>query len=109
MSSEVKKLEAQISKLEEQIELGKAIERLQENRDFKTVIAQAFMKDESLRYLETSADTNISDKERAGALAIAQVGSHLKRYIAASLQLAKVAEDGIQEYKDHLIAVASEE
>lgn len=109
MHSDVKQTEDTIRDLEERIQRVEALERLNENRDFKVLIRDTFMRDESLRYLEVSADTTQNDVTRRDALAIAQAASHLKRFMAATMALGMQSRNQIQEHRELLDQLRAEE
>lgn len=103
MFTEVQKAEQQIEDMKESIKLSEAIDRLYKNPDFITVILKEFMTDEALRYLETSADPDLPEKEREGALAIAQAGSHLRRFLAARRNIAATHRAQLPDYEQNLV------
>lgn len=83
-----------------------AVQRLMKNRDFKRIISEEFMISEAARYAHTSGDPKINAEGRADALAIAQAGGHLQRYLDTILQMGAHAErempaieEGIDDYR----------
>lgn len=83
-----------------------AVQRLMKNRDFKRIISEEFMITEAARYAHASGNPKIDAEGRAEALAIAQAGGHLQRFLDAVLQQGVQAErelpaidEGIEEYR----------
>lgn len=52
----IKELESSIQRANEHVELGKALERLFINRDFKLVIKDGYFRDEAVRLVHLKAD-----------------------------------------------------
>jgi hypothetical protein len=91
--SEVFALEKQLAGFKKAVELKAIAERLAQNPDFKKLIMEEFMVNEAARYVHTSADPAMNAEQRADALAIAQAGGHLKRYLSVIMQMGFSAEN----------------
>ena len=90
--SEVYALEKQLEGSKKAIELRQIALRLSQNPDFKKLILEEFCVNEAARYVHTSADPAMNAEQRADALAIAQAGGHLKRYLSVVMQMGYQAE-----------------
>jgi len=101
-------LENQLKGNKELVELRNSILRLYKNKDFQKVIQDAFMVKEAARYVQTSADPAMGDRERADALAMAQASGHLKRFLAINIQLGNAAENSIPEINEAIDQVNAE-
>ncbi len=102
-------LENQLTACKKQIELKDTIERLLQNRDFKTVVEEAFFVEETLRNVGLSGDPALSKEERADALAMAQAAGHLKRWFSAQLGMARAFENQVEAIENEIIAARAEE
>ena len=95
-SSQVQNLEGQLKQAEEAIKLRDQAKRLVNNRDFKAIIEKRFCEVECSRYAQASADPNLSDREQAYALSLAQAAGHLRRYIQVIFLRAQKAEEDME-------------
>lgn len=86
-------LEAQREDFKKAIKLRDAAIKLSENKLFKDVILDEFCVKEAARYAHTSADPSLSDKDQANALALAQAGGHLRRWLSVIVRMGNQAED----------------
>ena len=103
--NEVAELEAQKDELKAAVDRRDSALKLSKNRDFRKLILEFFCRDECARYVHTSLDPNLSDKERADALALAQASGHLKRFLSVVMQMGNSAEGTIRDI-DTAIEVA---
>lgn len=60
---EIKAVENNLKQAKELVEFGNALARLQTNRDYKTVIAQAYFEQEAIRLVHLKADANMQTTE----------------------------------------------
>lgn len=107
--SEVFALEQQLKDSKELIERRTMALRLSENVDFRKLILDEFCLKEAARYVHTSADPAMGDRERADALAIAQASGHLKRYLSVVVQMGAHAERTLPELEAELEQARLEE
>ena len=56
MTSQIEQLEHSIQDSKKYVELGNALERLLQNRDFKAVILKGYLEDEAIRLVHLKAD-----------------------------------------------------
>lgn len=66
--SDVREIEQDIRKSEEAIEFGKALERLRDNKDFKLIIEQAYLRDEAVRLVHLRADPAMESPLKQAAI-----------------------------------------
>lgn len=92
-SLEIQALERQREATKRLMAQREAIRRLVQNKDYRSVIVEAFSKEECARYVQESADPLLTAVQRADALALAQASGHLRRWLAIQIQLADSAED----------------
>lgn len=91
--STIKDLERSISIAKNKIALADALQRLQKNTDFKTVIEQGYLTDEALRLVGLLADPNMQeDSKQASVHTQLSAISNLRAYFRISVQLAAMAE-----------------
>jgi len=91
--SQVTQLEQQKSDFKAAIEKRGMASRLMKNRDFRKLILEEFCTAECARYVQASADPNLSKDEQADALALAQAAGHIRRYLNVVDQMGNHAEN----------------
>ena len=98
-----------IQALERDIENAKAVVaqrdmalKLSENREFRKLIIEGFLRDEAARYVHISTDPSLSAQDRADALASAQAAGHLKRWLNAIIRMGDAAASGLVEAEQAL-------
>lgn len=57
----IKELEASIQRASQHVELGKALERLYNNKDFKLVIKDGYFRDEAVRLVHLKSDPSMEN------------------------------------------------
>lgn len=107
--SEVLQLERQLKDAKFLVEQKKLALKLAENPVFKRLILDEFCVNESARYAHSSADPALGANERADALALAQAGGHLKRWLSVKIQMGNVAERDIEAVEQALVEARTEE
>lgn len=90
--SEIAEIQQQLDNAKEVVEQKNKIERLMRNHDFKDLIVDGFMRDESARLVGLSADPSLDAKDQRDCLSMAQAGGHLKRYVNVMIQQGYTAE-----------------
>lgn len=90
-TSVVEGLEGQLSDAKEMVERGLAARKLASNREFRKLVLDGFCKDDCARFAAQSADPALDPVQRADALAMAQAGGHLKRFLSATIQMGESA------------------
>ncbi|MEQ1950925.1 hypothetical protein [Mesorhizobium sp. CN2-181] len=106
--SEIVQLERQIEEAKAVVEQRDMMVKLTNNREFKKLIVEGFMKDECSRYTHLSTQPGISLQDRADALAAAQAAGHLKRWINAIIMMGNNAEGELGEAKELLDELRAE-
>lgn len=108
-TNNVQALEGQLATTKELIERRNLALRLSNNRDFRKLILDDFCLKEAARLVAESADPALNERERADALAMAQAGGHLRRFLSATFQMGAVAERDISEIEEALAEARAEE
>lgn len=90
-------LEQQLEDMKKAVRLRDLAIKLSENKVFKELILQEFCVNESARYAHTSADPSLDANSRADALALAQAGGHLRRWLSVTTRMGNHAEGQLQE------------
>jgi hypothetical protein len=101
----IQAIEASITENRQYLSLYEAFERLQENRDFKTVIQNGYLKDEAVRLVHLKADPNMQTPERQEAIlgGINGIGQLLSFFNAMRFnanQAKKAIEAGEEQIRD---------
>lgn len=104
----VRQIEASISSAKQHVELDKALERLESNRDFKAVITEGYLEKEAVRLVHLKSDPQMQTPDRQAAVS-AQIDSigGLVQYFRTVSQLAKLAVKSIaadESERDELLA-----
>lgn len=107
--SDIKALEQNISAAKAVQEQRDRMVRLANNSDFRALIVEGFCKDECARYTHMSTEPGISKDDRGDALAAAQAGGHLKRWINAIITMGNHAESNLVDMNEMLAELRAEE
>ncbi|WP_289100986.1 hypothetical protein [uncultured Marinobacter sp.] len=102
-SQDVVELEMNIKEAKELVELGKSLERLEKNRDFKKVIQEHYLNKEAVRLVHAKGDAAMQDpKHQANILRdIDGIGS-FTQFLNFLRYQAEMAKDAIRECEDVL-------
>jgi hypothetical protein len=106
---DIRNLERQIEANTAQVRRGELALKLGNIPEFKELIMDEFMSAEVIRNVGLSADPALPENQRADALSMAQAGGHLKRYLAAQVQMGRVAEREIPNLEACIQELLSEE
>jgi hypothetical protein len=109
MQVTVQQLEGQLATAKELIARRTELQKLAEVRLFRKWILEEFCEKEAARFVAESADPALKPEDRADALALAQAGGHLKRWLSAQIQMANIAERQMREVETELEAARAEE
>ena len=92
----VQAIEKQIQHSKEVVELGKCLERLRSNRDFKKLIADDYLGQECIRLVFLKADVNMQTTERQASI-VKQMDAigNLTQYFQLVFTKASLAEKAI--------------
>ena len=109
MSNEtLQQIEQNIKRGKELIDFGAALERLQNNRDFKKVITEGYFRDEAVRLVHLKGDANMQTPEHQANIvrALDSIGQ-LSQYFStvtllASRAVLSIAAD--EETRDEILA-----
>lgn len=102
MSNDIAKLEEHITKLKEANQYAEEVQKLMKTPLFIKVILEDFCVKSAARYIQESGDPLLPDNQRADALAIAQAGGHLKRWLDITLRMAETNLGSIQQCEDQI-------
>ena len=111
MSKEtIQAIEENIRESRKHVELGEALERLRENRDFKRLIQDGYFKDEAVRLVHTKAQPAHQKPESQAAilLQIDAIGN-LNEYFRTVMHLAALARKSIGEDEASIEELNAEE
>jgi hypothetical protein len=106
---QITQLERQIEANKAQVRRGELVMKLSNISEFKELIMEEFMTAEVIRNVGLSADPALPKEQRADALAMAQAGGHLKRYLSAQVQMGRVAEREIPDLEANIQELLNEE
>lgn len=102
--NEDQSIELRQARLERQSQVAfrDSILRLIENADFRTVIENHFMTEETLRAARSIADPNLDAKMQSDMVSMAAASGHLRRYLSAHIQMGNQAEREIEQINEQL-------
>lgn len=97
MHDTLREIELDIQEAKKLVDLGTALDRLSNNRDFKKVIVEGFFKDEAIRLVHLKSDPNFQtpEKQQSILLQMDAIGS-LEQYFRTVLNTARLAEKAIE-------------
>jgi len=106
--SAIEEIELNIKEAKKMVDLGKALDRLHSNRDFKKVIGEGFFKDEAVRLVHLKSDPSMQSEEHQEAVAkqMDSIGGlvHYFRTVAHRAMLAEKAIEADEETREELLA-----
>lgn len=104
----VQLIEANILKSKEIVELHKSLVRLEDNRDFRKLIKDGYLRDEAVRLVHLKADPAYQTPERQAAIIgdISAIGGLLQffRTVAHNASVAEKAIDADEAERDEILA-----
>lgn len=104
MSTEytIEELELHRIKLKNSVAYAEEVRKLMANPLFRKIIMEDFCIQSAARYVQESCDPLLTAEQRADALALAQAGGHLKRWLDITLRMADTSERSILDVDDEL-------
>lgn len=108
-TSAVQGLEAQLADAKLRVRYKDLALKLEKIPEFKELIIEGYMKSEVVRNCEISGDIALSPAQRADALAMAQAGGHLNRFLSAQIGMGMAAEREIVSIESDLADARAEE
>lgn len=108
--SNIETLELNIKAAKKTAELGKSLDRLSRNRDFKNLILEGYFEKEAIRLVTLKGDPNMQDDESQRSL-IKQMDAigGLRQYMSAVVQLSRMAEKALIEDEETREQILAEE
>ena len=105
----LKDIDDRIEYLNGQIELGKSLERLHENEDFKLVILEAYFETESKRLFELLIEpTTLTREQLDNVMDMTSALRNFKKFFKTVLINAHMAPDQIAEEEEYRKEVTAE-
>lgn len=106
----IKELEASIQRAKEHVELGKALDRLFSNKDFKLVIKDGYFRDEAVRLVHLRVDPAVQNPAAQESIIkqMDAIGS-LSQYFSVLNMLARNASRSMEDDEQTLDEIQSEE
>lgn len=108
-NSAVEGLEAQLKEAKQRVKNKDLAIKLEKIPEFRDLIIEGYMKSEVVRNCEISGDIALSPAQRADALAMAQAGGHLNRFLSAQIGMGTAAEREIVSLEEDLALARAEE
>lgn len=112
-ANEIHEIELNIKEAKKFVDLGKSLERLQSNRDFKKVVEEGFFKDEAVRLVHLKSSPAMQRPEQQAAIdaeirAVGAFAQYLNLVFMKADHAAKAIEDNEAEL-DELRAEGADE
>jgi hypothetical protein len=103
----------EIDAAEKSKERVEKLNRLFDNKDFREIVIEGYLRDEIVRYTRVSVDDNTIPEARAEAILNAQAAARFDRWLRVQEQRAKQGSDPehlekLRELRDHLAGNADE-
>ena len=110
MSQTLETIELNIRAATKTVELGKSLDCLKRNKDFKSLILDAYFEKEAIRLVTLKGDPNMqgSDNQEALLKQMDAIGG-LRQYFSATFQLARMAEKALVDDENTRDEVYAEE
>lgn len=100
--TELEQLQEQKEQYKKAIEIKNAVERLNNNEDFKKIILDLFCVTECARYVQSSVNINLPAENRDWALQMAQAGGLLKEFLIVKITQGKHAENNMSRLEEEI-------
>ncbi len=96
INQQIQEIEVNIKEAQQIVELGKAMERLRNNRDFKKVVMEGYFEKEAVRLVHLKADPAMQDEVRQKAI-LSQMDAigNLNQYFETVFHRANLATKAI--------------
>lgn len=107
--SDVRQLEQQISNVKELMAKRDKMLQLGKIPLFKELILDEFCMKEAARLVHQSGDPVLTQEQRADALAMAQAGGHLRRWLSMACRMGDAAEGDLTDIELMLAEARAEE
>lgn len=110
MTSPIREIELSIQQAKKTVELSKALERLESNRDFQTVIQNSYLRDEAIRLVHAKSNPGLQSPEKQAAVIrdIDSIGT-LATYLRQIHQFADAAQQAINDSEAELQSIVLDE
>jgi len=106
---DIQEIEVNMRELQEMIDLGKSLERLLKNRDFKRVIEKEYLREEAIRLVQLKADYNMQSEQGQKRVLrdIDAIGS-FTGFLDLIRQKAEAAQEAFNECEDTIAELEQE-
>ena len=100
--NEIQQVELSLEEAKKLVEFGEAIERLNQNRDFKTVILEGYMGEEAKRLVFLTGEYNLTPEAREQVHQNIHGIAALRNYLVARTQIGEIAKKEVQDFSETL-------
>lgn len=109
IENDILEIELGLEHANEMVEMGKSIDRLYKNKDFKRVILNGYFEKEAIRLVQLKADPNMQSPEKQQSIikGIDAIGS-LQYFLFLQAQFAARAKQDIEEAEHALDELRAE-
>ena len=105
---EIHQVEITLAEAKHTVELGEAINRLKNNKDFQFVIHEGYFRDEASRLVFLTADATISPEMKESVWGSIRGIGEFRAFMVGKLQLATQARKEIEDNQETLDSLRSE-
>lgn len=105
----IEDLEFQKAGNQKMVATGERLERLCKNQDFRDLVLQFWMVDETARYAQLSQDPNMSPEIQKDCVQMAAASGHFKRWVEVIRQQCVVAKNSVAEMDAELDRLRNED
>lgn len=107
-ANEIQQVEVSLEHAEQVAAFGEALNRLENNRDFQTVILDGYFQNEASRLVMLTGEMNLKPEQREAVYAGIRGIAELRQFFLVRRAQAQMAEKEIGEYKEELDALREE-
>lgn len=108
-SEEIQYVELSLEEAKKVAAFGEALERLEKNKDFRTVILEGYFSDEARRLTFLTADSSLDDRSLNAVWAGIRGIGELRQYLMSKRTQAQVAQKEIQDFQGTLDELREED
>ena len=109
IQTQIQQVELSLAEAKKVKAFGEAIERLEKNRDFRTVILDGYFTDESRRLTFLTAEENLDEAAMQHVYAGIRAIGELRKCLMARKQMAQVMEKEIRDHEETLDELRKED
>ena len=101
-ADDIQDAEKQIAGMKQLAERRELALKLSQNPEFRKLILEYYLVEETARLVHLSADPSLSEQDQRISLSMAQAAGHFKRFMSATMQMGFVAQRDLAQHVENL-------